>query len=312
MAYASHMQLLQAYAKSSEAPAALRTLIDAQLRAGPPPVKTDKDLLIAQHEFIRDDAADAALAIDLARRLEGSAGSSKSKGAGSVADPDLVAERAARELKLARAYWQKLYKEYAIVDLSRYKEGKVGMRWRTERETIAGKGQFVCAALGCDAVISLHSYEVPFRYQEKGESKTALVKVRLCGPCATKMFYQQVNKEAPSSGRGGAAAAASATSSGARTAASASTDGPPKSIARASSLRSRSASPDADSDRRRSEWRDPVDKKRGRRRKRSESSSSRDSNSNSSRDEGTRSTSARARGSERSKSSGGRGRGGEG
>lgn len=32
-----------------------------------------------------------------------------------------------------------LFKEYALADMSRYKEGKIGLRWRTEREVIAGK-----------------------------------------------------------------------------------------------------------------------------------------------------------------------------
>lgn len=38
------------------------------------------------------------------------------------------------ESRLARRYYDKLFKEFAIVDLSRASEGKVGMRWRTEEE----------------------------------------------------------------------------------------------------------------------------------------------------------------------------------
>lgn len=40
----------------------------------------------------------------------------------------------------------KLFKEYAIADLTRYKEGRVGLRWRTQREVVSGRGQFSCGA----------------------------------------------------------------------------------------------------------------------------------------------------------------------
>ncbi|CAM9306421.1 unnamed protein product, partial [Phaeothamnion confervicola] len=40
---------------------------------------------------------------------------------------------------MALKYYRRLYKEYALADLSRYTEGKVGLRWRTESEVIAGK-----------------------------------------------------------------------------------------------------------------------------------------------------------------------------
>lgn len=39
-----------------------------------------------------------------------------------------------------------LFREYAIADLSRYREGKVGLRWRTQCEVVSGRGQFVCGA----------------------------------------------------------------------------------------------------------------------------------------------------------------------
>jgi protein FRA10AC1 len=32
-----------------------------------------------------------------------------------------------------------LFKEYVLADMSRYEEGKVGLRWRTEKEVIEGK-----------------------------------------------------------------------------------------------------------------------------------------------------------------------------
>jgi protein FRA10AC1 len=86
--------------------------------------------------------------------------------------------------EMARQYWQKLYKEYALADLSRTAEGRIGLRWRTESEVVAGKGQFSCASVSCTETHPLTTLELPFRYVEKGEVKSALVKTRLCGPCA--------------------------------------------------------------------------------------------------------------------------------
>ncbi|QQP50054.1 Protein FRA10AC1like, partial [Caligus rogercresseyi] len=38
------------------------------------------------------------------------------------------------ELALAKKYWERLFKEYAICDLSRYLKNQVAMRWRTQKE----------------------------------------------------------------------------------------------------------------------------------------------------------------------------------
>lgn len=53
------------------------------------------------------------------------------------------------------------------------------MRWRSEKEVIVGKGQFSCGARGCSETRGLATFEVPFGYQEAGEKKQALVKVRM-------------------------------------------------------------------------------------------------------------------------------------
>lgn len=84
------------------------------------------------------------------------------------------------ERKLAKRYYEKLFKEYCLADLSRYRENMLALRWRTEQEVLEGKGQFVCGSLHCDEREELESWEVDFHYREKGESKSALVKVRLC------------------------------------------------------------------------------------------------------------------------------------
>lgn len=95
------------------------------------------------------------------------------------------------EVRLAKKYYDRLYKEYCIADLSRYKESKIGLRWRTQREVVDGVGQFVCGAKGCKESRGLCSYEVNFGYVEAGEKKQALVKLRLCPDCACKLNYKK-------------------------------------------------------------------------------------------------------------------------
>ena len=95
------------------------------------------------------------------------------------------------EKRLAKAYYDKLFKEYAIADLSRYKENKVAMRWRMEKEVCDGKGQFSCGNKHCSRDERLTSWEVNFSYLERGEKKNALVKLRLCRKCSKKLNYHR-------------------------------------------------------------------------------------------------------------------------
>lgn len=93
------------------------------------------------------------------------------------------------EKRLAKTYYDRLFKEYAISDLSRYKENKVALRWRIQKEVIDGKGQFVCGNKHCSEGEELQSWEVNFAYIEQGEKKNALVKLRLCEECSAKLNY---------------------------------------------------------------------------------------------------------------------------
>lgn len=102
------------------------------------------------------------------------------------------------EVQLARRYYDKLFKEYCIIDLSRYKENKFGMRWRTENEVVIAKGQFVCSNKRCDEVRKLRTWEVNFGYLEHGVKKNALVKCRLCSECSYKLNYHHKRKEVTS------------------------------------------------------------------------------------------------------------------
>ncbi|XP_078202194.1 protein FRA10AC1 isoform X6 [Callithrix jacchus] len=105
------------------------------------------------------------------------------------------------EKRLAKKYYDKLFKEYCIADLSKYKENKFGFRWRVEKEVISGKGQFVCGNKYCDKKEGLKSWEVNFGYTEHGEKRNALVKLRLCQECSIKLNFHHRRKEIKSKKR---------------------------------------------------------------------------------------------------------------
>ncbi|KAA0058628.1 protein FRA10AC1 [Cucumis melo var. makuwa] len=95
------------------------------------------------------------------------------------------------EQKLVKRYYDKLFKEYCIADMTQYKSGKIGLRWRMEKEVISGKGQFICGNKHCDEKNGLASYEVNFSYFEAGENKQALVKLVTCERCSKKLHYKR-------------------------------------------------------------------------------------------------------------------------
>lgn len=98
------------------------------------------------------------------------------------------------EERLALKYYSRLFREFAIADLSRYTEKLIGFRWRVEKEVLEGKGQFICAAKGCTATLALETYEVQFAYVEASVKKEALVKVKLCPDCGLKLNYGRGEK----------------------------------------------------------------------------------------------------------------------
>ncbi|XP_062174809.1 uncharacterized protein LOC133879988 [Alnus glutinosa] len=122
------------------------------------PVKTDQDTLREGYRFIRTEEDDM--------------------------NPSW-------EQRLVKRYYDKLFKEYCIADMSQYKSGKIGLRWRTEKEVMSGKGQFICGNKHCDEKDGLTSYEVNFSYSEAGENKQALVKLVTCERCAEKLHYKR-------------------------------------------------------------------------------------------------------------------------
>jgi len=99
------------------------------------------------------------------------------------------------ESRLAMRYYNRLFKEYVICDLAGYKKGNIGFRWRTQDEVRQGRGQFQCAHKRCTSKNGLQSFEVDFKYKETGDTKRALVKVRLCEDCAYKLHYRRLKAE---------------------------------------------------------------------------------------------------------------------
>eukprot|EP00903_Cladosiphon_okamuranus_P016333 g15063.t1 len=172
-AYARHQELIRNYLRyhpNAKIPSS------GAIEAKPLPGQkrlTDEEALRRQHRFVRDQDEDNRA--HQAKGLEGA-----------EADPS------AWEVRMASKYYRLLFKEYALADLSRYREDKIGLRWRTERDVVSGKGQFECGALRCQERKDLHSYELNFRYKEAGVVKNELVKVRVCPQCARKLFRKKI------------------------------------------------------------------------------------------------------------------------
>ena len=94
-----------------------------------------------------------------------------------------------------RRYEAALFREFVICDLSRHRERLVGLRWRTEAEVRAGRGQRFCGARGCEAGRGLATLEVPFAYREHGEQRRALVKAVLCAEHMQQMMEAKKPKQ---------------------------------------------------------------------------------------------------------------------
>ena len=70
------------------------------------------------------------------------------------------------------------------VNLKNDLENRIAFRWRTQKEVVDGKGQFICAQKKtCTLKDGLRTWEVNFGYLEDEKKKFALVKVRLCAEC---------------------------------------------------------------------------------------------------------------------------------
>ncbi|POM65904.1 Hypothetical protein PHPALM_18312 [Phytophthora palmivora] len=157
-----HQELMQLYSTSTRRSASIASTTSSITPHNDQASQSDLAVLKQKFQFIRDDEADAE-----------------------AGEMDW-------QVRMSVRYYRQLFREYALADLSRYKEGKIGLRWRTEMEVIAGKGQFSCGNKRCDERTGLHSYELLFAYVEHGERKRCLVKVRACSVCAEKLFYKKL------------------------------------------------------------------------------------------------------------------------
>ncbi len=67
------------------------------------------------------------------------------------------------------------------------------MRWRIEKEVVAGIGQFICGAKKCEHKEALASWEVNFSYVEGGVKKNALVKLSEFIAVKVKVVFYSVS-----------------------------------------------------------------------------------------------------------------------
>ena len=156
-AYSRHKKFINDYVISLGPKRVERYLADRQPAVG----KTDYDILQENHKFIREPEDD---------------------------------DMSNWEVRMAVKYYSKLFKEYCIADMSRYKTGQIGLRWRTQKEVFSGDGQFRCGNQACKDANDLKSYEMNFVYKEHGEMKEALVKLRLCPQCGVKLNYKKLKE----------------------------------------------------------------------------------------------------------------------
>ncbi|EPQ54214.1 hypothetical protein GLOTRDRAFT_78146 [Gloeophyllum trabeum ATCC 11539] len=127
-------------------------------------VRTEFDILKASHKFLREEVDETSLSW---------------------------------EEKVAKKYYDNLYREFAVCDLKHYKSGNFALRWRTETEVLSGAGETTCGNIRCpyhDAAgsdVRLKTLEVPFGYEEHGAYKSCLVKLVLCARCTKKLMWKK-------------------------------------------------------------------------------------------------------------------------
>ena len=148
---------------------------------------TDLDELKKHHRFLREDDDDDD------KKEEEETGTRRGRGEEEEAMLSLLNEGE----RVAKKYEGKLFKEYAIPDLSRWDTQGVGLRWRTEKEVARGKGVDICGEKRCSERNNLGTFELNIRYKEggKGEVKNALVKVVVCPACEEKMNRSRRRKK---------------------------------------------------------------------------------------------------------------------
>nr|CAD2171131.1 unnamed protein product [Meloidogyne enterolobii] len=110
-------------------------------------------------------------------------------------DTEMTEAEANWGARLAKRYYDKLFKEYCVVDLTKYKQNVYAMRWRTEKELFSGKGQFECGNKYCKSREQLSSWEVNFAYTEHGVKKNALVKSKKINKKEKALIKSKIKSE---------------------------------------------------------------------------------------------------------------------
>ncbi|XP_011501527.1 PREDICTED: protein FRA10AC1 homolog [Ceratosolen solmsi marchali] len=105
---------------------------------------TNSNILSSHHKFLWDENNDAAISL---------------------------------ENQIAKNYHDQLFKEYCISDMTHYMTNQIALRWRTKKEVISGKGEYICGDKNCNSIKGLKSWEVNFKYTEHGKKMNTLVKL---------------------------------------------------------------------------------------------------------------------------------------
>ncbi|KAJ3343908.1 hypothetical protein HDU93_005191 [Gonapodya sp. JEL0774] len=113
-AFSAHKELMSAYSKFYGGD---RT-VDEYKKMRQTVQRNEVDILREQHRFLRTADDDSQL-------------------------------NSSWEARLAKRYYDRLFREFALCDLRYYKQGKIALRWRTGEEVENGKGQFDCGNLTC-------------------------------------------------------------------------------------------------------------------------------------------------------------------
>ena len=121
-------------------------------------VKTDKEILIEEHQFIWSDE-------------ENDDNETNNNGQKALAQT---------KKSSAMKYDEKLVKDFVIVLFGidpKTNRKLSGMRWRTQREVLTGKGETICGEEHCTETQDLMTTEAHFAYVEKNVKKSALVDI---------------------------------------------------------------------------------------------------------------------------------------
>lgn len=135
------------------------------------PTRTELDILLDYHQFIHSSPS-----------LPSTSTVAVSSASASTSTSTTEWEQA-----LVLKYYDSLFREYALVDLKRYKTGSIALRWRTEDEVIEGRGERTCGGLRCeyhlpsllDSTSPLPSREEDRDQEDDEERIDPLVPVRL-------------------------------------------------------------------------------------------------------------------------------------